>query len=85
MVRAVADKTGRMCIYNLPLLVLFAGRNNALIWGEHHNSFSAAKRGADLTCSPATGIPFATFNLFVRELLQLPYVPHSDIHSLSTA
>lgn len=29
----IADKTGVMCIYNLPLLILFAGRNNILISG----------------------------------------------------
>ena len=30
--RYIADRTGIICFYNLPLMFLFAGRNDIFIW-----------------------------------------------------
>ena len=32
IIRYIADRTGILCLANLPLLILYAGRNNVLLW-----------------------------------------------------
>ena len=32
IIRYIADRTGVLCLANLPLLILYAGRNNVLLW-----------------------------------------------------